>query len=167
VTIDRKTASTAEIDVDQLYDLIEELATMHLLNYHFGDDIRLIGCKAIPPSLNPGDELRVALYWRAEAKPEQDYTVFVHVLNSDGELVAQHDSMPQDGTWPTTQWPAGSLIIDTHVVPLPADLLPGTYHVKVGLYTWQTGERLPLYRSNGEEFPESALVFDQTLEVVR
>jgi hypothetical protein len=167
VTRDGRAASTAEIDVDQLYGLLEELAAMHLLSYRFDDDIRLIGYNVMTPSLNPGDELRLALYWRTEDKPERDYTVFVHILNSDGELVAQHDSMPQNDAWPTTQWLAGSLVGDTHVVPLPADLPPGTYHVQVGLYTWQTGERLPMYRPDGEELPGSALTLDQTLEVVR
>ncbi len=74
-----------------------------------------------------------------------DYTVFVHLLAPDGRLVAQHDGEPWDGEpLPTSSWQPGEQLRDRHVVLLPTDLAPGTYHIQVGVYAWQTGERLPM-----------------------
>jgi hypothetical protein len=165
VTINGEAIRATELDVDELYSRIEELATIRPLDYRFGPAIRLLDYNLATPSLNPGGELHLVLYWQADAKLEQNYTVFVHILNATGELVAQYDTMPRDDAFPTTHWTVGPLIDDVHIVSLPADIPAGTYQVEIGLYTWQTGERLPLYWSNGEEISGSALILDQTLEV--
>jgi len=165
VTIDGKAVATTELDVAELYAQMEGLARMQFLDYRLGSAIRLVGYELATPNLDPGDELRLALHWQADARPEAEYTVFVHVLNDVGELVAQRDSMPQDDTLPTIHWPVGLLIDDVHLIPLPPDTPPGEYHVVIGMYTWQTGERLPVYRPNGEEIPNGAIMFDQTFEV--
>jgi hypothetical protein len=117
------------------------------------------------PQVSPGDDLRLVLYWQAHARPERDYTVFVHVLDAAGELVAQRDNMPVDNTFPTTRWPVGPSIDDVHLVPLPPDMPAGEYRVMIGMYVWQTGERLPIHRPDGEEVPDGGLVLDHTLEV--
>jgi hypothetical protein len=165
VTIDGKAVATTDLDVAELYAQMEGLARMQFLDYRLGSAIRLVGYELATPNLNPGDELRLALHWQADARPEAEYTVFVHVLNDAGELVAQRDSMPQDDTLPTIHWPVGLLIDDVHLVSLPPDTPPGEYHVVIGMYTWQTGERLPVHRPNGEEIPNGAIMFDQTFEV--
>ncbi len=46
------------------------------------------------------------------------------------------------GTYPTGAWRAGDRMADGAVLALPASLPPGTYSVWLGVYTWQTGERL-------------------------
>jgi hypothetical protein len=73
-----------------------------------------------------------------------DYTVFVHVRDVDGATVAQQDSQPLDGDYPTSQWRVNETVIDAHSAELPADLPPGQYHVWVGMYQMETMERLPV-----------------------
>ena len=165
VTIDGEDATTAELDVDELYRRLEALAAIRPLNYQFGPAIRLLDYELVTPQVGPGDELRLMLYWQADARPEEDYTVFVHVLDAAGGLVAQRDNMPRDNDFPTTRWPVGPLIDDVHVVPLPSDVPAGEYRVGIGMYVWQTGERLPVHRPGGEGIPDGAVVLDQTLEV--
>jgi hypothetical protein len=92
----------------------------------------------------PGETLQVALRWQArESRPEPAYTVFVHLTDDQGRLVAQHDGPPQDGAYPTSIWSAGDEIGDVHAIPLPASLPAATYQVRVGLYEPATGRRLP------------------------
>jgi hypothetical protein len=97
-----------------------------------------------------GDALAVTLYWRALAAMPQDYTVFVHLLDSTGQMVAQHDDGPWwDAPIPTSTWQPGELLLDQHTLALPPNLPPGNYRVQVGVYYWQTLERLPLLE-NGQ-----------------
>lgn len=99
---------------------------------------------------HPGAELHLTLYWRADAPMATDYTVFVHVLDAAGSIVAQADAPPQAGRYPTHWWDRGEVLADQHAVPLPADLRPGEYRVRLGLYDPTTGERLPLAGMPGD-----------------
>ena len=59
----------------------------------------------------------------------------------------------------------GPLIDDVHLVSLPPDMPAGEYRVVIGMYVWQTDERLSIHRPDGERLPDGALILDQTLEV--
>ena len=76
--------------------------------------------------------------------PETDYTVFVHLLDAAGNSVAQADSQPQAGAYPTSFWDAGEVVGDAHVIELPATLAPGEYEIEIGWYVLSTGARLPV-----------------------
>ena len=71
----------------------------------------------------------------------RDYTVFVHILGPDGQLIAQHDGTPATGTRSTTSWLAGEVILDKHPFHLPADLPPGQGILVTGIYDSETLER--------------------------
>jgi hypothetical protein len=81
-----------------------------------------------------GESLTVTLYWQADTPPARDYQVFVHLLDARGEIVAQRDTTPVDGRYPTSQWRTGVPIADTHTLDL-AGLPTGDYRLTVGLYT--------------------------------
>ncbi len=85
---------------------------------------------------------RVDLWWSADTPLETDYTTSVFLLDESGQLVAQHDSFPQNGARPTTSWMPGEVIYDPHLLA-PADLPPGRYTVAVQVYTWQDGVKVP------------------------
>jgi uncharacterized membrane protein len=92
-----------------------------------------------------GRDLEVTLYWRALAPMDRDYTVFVHLVGPDGQIVAQHDGQPWwEVSLPTSTWGLGEELRDRHRLNLAPDLAPGTYSLQVGAYYWETLERLPL-----------------------
>ena len=107
------------------------------LSARFGSAIELRGYER----QQSGDTLQVTLYWAALGQPSEDDTVFVHILDSNGKLVGQHDSPPRLGRYPTHLWAAGETLTDVHPVSL-AGLPPGTYRVVAGLYNPKTGVRL-------------------------
>ncbi len=99
--------------------------------------------------------LLATLYWQATGNVSNDYTVFVHVLSPDGELIAQHDSPP---LLPTSLWVAGNPVVDVHPVTLPADLPSTDYEIRVGLYHWPDLERVPIVDANGLDSSNDTLL---------
>jgi mannosyltransferase len=98
---------------------------------------------------------RVRLMWYAPQTPDADYAVFVHVLH-DGTRIAQHDSDPTGGLYPTSQWRPGDMIIDDHVVAGAWDAQSD--QVMVGLYRRDTGQRLPVLDAGGSVLGDSVQV---------
>lgn len=100
----------------------------------FGDHITLERFALSSDSVAPGDVLQVRLDWRTRASLDERYKVFVQLLNSDGALVAQHDSEPGGGFALTTTWQPGAVIPDQHGLLIPDDLSPAHYTLIIGLY---------------------------------
>jgi hypothetical protein len=114
------------------------------LNHRLGDQIALIGYNLDRSVVKPGESIRLRLYWKALRRPETDYTVFTQVRTADNQIVAQKDSPPQSGAYPTSFWDADEVVIDDRVIEIPANAPPGKYPVKVGMYLPPDGSRLPI-----------------------
>jgi len=100
----------------------------------FENGLQLDRARISNTELKPGDPLCLELQWSTNASLPTDYTVFVHVLDQNGQLVAQSDLQPSGGYAPTGGWPLGQPITDRHGVVLPPNLAPGTYQIVIGLY---------------------------------
>jgi len=86
--------------------------------------------------------LELTLVWSAQDNASWPYTVFTHLLDSDGNIVAQQDNWPVQGQWPPSCWPAGSVVVDPIRIALPEGLPAGEYQLVVGLYNATTNTRL-------------------------
>ena len=86
----------------------------------------------------------VALTWRAESVMGKDYTIFVHLLDAQNQMLAQSDGQPVAGLYPTHAWDPGEIIYDVHRVTMNADVLARLDHIAIGLYTLDDGKRLPI-----------------------
>ncbi len=95
--------------------------------------------------------LNVWLRWEADQTPVSDYTVFAHVLDSNGMLVAQHDGIPAAGYAPTSSWGKGQTVDDQRSIDL-STLADGPYTVLVGLYNPADGQRLLLTDNTTDAF---------------
>jgi hypothetical protein len=71
----------------------------------------------------------------------EDYSVFVHFLDTDRELMWTDDHSPPT---PVRQWKPGATIEYTRTMFVPKFPYVGETTVEVGLYSPRTGERLPL-----------------------
>ena len=118
------------------------------------DSILLLGYDLNTERVSPGSTLELTLYWRCLKPVEADYTVFTHALDESGMVRAQQDSPPINGTHPTSRWAPGEIIQDRYELTFAPDSPEGQYHIEVGMYGGQTGERLPVYAESGEELPD-------------
>ncbi len=109
----------------------------------FGERIALVGY-GFGKTVAPGSSWPLRLYWRALEKVNEDYTVFVHLVNSGGVTVAQQDNPPRRGAFPTLFWDAGDIIPDDYALGIPPDTPMGEYAVQIGMYRPGDSTRLPV-----------------------
>jgi hypothetical protein len=120
----------------------------------FDGGVELLDVKVTPVDLDNiarEDEdggIRVRLRWRATAPLRDDYAVFLHVLR-DGERIAQADSQPAGGHYPTTVWRPGDVVNDDHRVAEIALPIPGRDVLRFGLWLPESGEVLHLLDEAG------------------
>ena len=103
--------------------------------------IHLVGYDLNTTQVPPGGDLVIRHYWRADSPTAAPKRVFNHLLDSQGELVAQVDYIPLfDERRDTTTWddPDEILLRRPFVLTLPADLAPGRYSLTSG-FNAETG----------------------------
>jgi hypothetical protein len=123
-----------------------------------GDRVRLLGHDLASKEAQAGGAIGVTLYWQCVEEMDTSYTVFVHVLDSDGKMLGQWDSIPQRGGLPTTTWVAGEVVADVYEVPVTREARPGSYTLVVGMYDGGTGERLAATGADGDRLPHDRIV---------
>ena len=122
----------------------------HPMAVTFGGEIRLLGYDVEQAK----DRLHLTLYWQALTAPRGDYTRFVHLFDpAKGTLVAQNDSPPRGGKYPTSWWVAEEVVTETVTLPLEG-VPPGAYRLAVGLYD-ATVTRLPAVGPDGQPVPDN------------
>ncbi len=121
----------------------QELLPGEGLDVNFGDAVRLRGWRLNEERLHPGTPLTLTLAWEATVELNDQYVVFLHLLSSDGVLVAQLDAPLVENLSPSA-WPPGTTFSYPATIELPGELPPGDYHLLVGVYLWPSLERLPV-----------------------
>ncbi len=97
-----------------------------------------------------GQPLPLTLTWNSLEPVPRPWTVFVHLVDDSEQIVAESNSQPHNGTLPFPLWTPGDWMADTHTIPLPAELAPGPYELRVGLYRPDKGgERQRVWAEDG------------------
>lgn len=116
----------------EVYEVLPE--PQHELHASFGEDIALRGY-----DLSETDgALQLTLHWATTGAPP-DVSLFVHLIDADGQRQAQAD-LPAL----TAGWDGGRHYHTRLTIDLPANLPAGGYQLAVGLYNPQSFARLPL-----------------------
>ncbi len=137
---DTTVASLGQITVKNRVRVMAPPLVENPLEATFDRKIKLLGYELTRDVTTRG--VRVTLYWKAVAQVDALYTVFVHVLDGKGDIIATGDAMPGNGDFPTTGWIENEFITDAHGLTLPPDLPAGGYPIEIGLYDPTTGVRL-------------------------
>jgi 4-amino-4-deoxy-L-arabinose transferase-like glycosyltransferase len=122
---------------------------------------RITGYAIEPASVAQGDSANVYIAWEALQPFSENASVFVQLWDmtnpTQPRVVSQVDTYPWLGYGPTRRWAIGQAIIDRYPVKIPAELPTGWRGlVVVGLYAYQTGQRLPLANATGQRLPFDA-----------
>ena len=102
-----------------------------------------------PPSLT--------LHWHMQKTVNEDYTLFIHLIDEQGTLVGQIDGQPFNGNYPTSWWQKGERIIDLY--PLPS-MPKGKYQIMIGWYRLADGMRLPVVSGIGNVVRHNAVLIE-------
>lgn len=116
------------------------------------------GTGADLPELNPAActdqagpcRLHFDFYWQGLSEMDRPYWVFLHLVDNEGRIVAQHDRVPgRRAKQPTTAWLPGEVVLDPVDLSLPPDLPPGRYTLRLGMYLPPAGPRLLVLDDQG------------------
>lgn len=105
-------------------------------SFTFEDIITLQGYEL--PQPRQDETLKLFTTWRVEAQLPWDLAIFVHLLDEEGQIVAQHDGL--DAAAITLR--PGDVILQRHLLPLPVDRSSGAHTLQAGLYTRGDERRL-------------------------
>jgi hypothetical protein len=117
-------------------------STVQTMSTNFGGMAQLIGYDV----QQMDRQLTIDWYWQRANPIDQPYVVFNHLIDAQGQIVAQQDDRPQAGQPLMTCWQPNETYLDRHVVELPTDLPAGVYWLQMGLYNAVSGQRV---RVNG------------------
>jgi serine/threonine-protein kinase len=89
-----------------------------------------------------GDAITLRLRWLPRRGTDVRYSVFVHLIGPDGNLISQRDEEP---AVPTSEWVPNRISIDQHAVTVPEAAGAGVHELRVGMYPpGEPASRLPV-----------------------
>lgn len=123
------------------------------VTYHLGESLR-INRVSVPTSARVGDTVSIGVEWEADQLLTDDYLAFFHLVDANRELVAQSDGPMLGSDWPSSAMIAGMPFGATRGLAIPADLPPGEYLLRMGLYTYPSLDRLVVSDELGAVLPD-------------
>ncbi|MBN1562539.1 MAG: glycosyltransferase family 39 protein, partial [Anaerolineae bacterium] len=109
-----------------------------------------------------GQRIALSLYWRptGQAPAARDYSLYIHLLDENDEIIAQWDDVPLQGFYSTRFWRPGESLLDYRLLQMPEKVTRGPAKLKIGFYNSATGERLPV-TVNGEIIGDGIVIEDR------
>ncbi|MBI3242832.1 MAG: glycosyltransferase family 39 protein [Chloroflexi bacterium] len=136
-----------------------------LASANFEGAAEIVGYRVSADKVQPGDGVGVTVYWRPLSQTTAPLQVFVHLVNSEGIIVAQRDTYPGLGKAITTTWRVGQILADTYRVFIPdTAYAPETLTVRVGL--WNPDENRPLIANDSDTLEVGALALQSRVGTV-
>jgi len=118
----------------------------------------LVGYAA--PRFLQGNELPLTLYWRTDKPIADDLAMYVHVYDTQGNLLGQWDAFPGNGLAPTRLWQPNEILADAYRIPVKN---PPTYppvgRIEVGLTRQDAMRPLAARDPQGNEITPSLTQF--------
>ena len=116
--------------------------------------MRLVGYDLAVAAAPAGARLSLALHWLGLARMDQAYTIFVHLVDGEGNLVAQADAPPMDGHYDTLYWWPGDCVRSLSTLEVPASALAEPLTLRLGIYLPDSGVRVMPAGTNGRDYIE-------------
>lgn len=124
--------------------------TARRVDLTFGKRIRVLAVEIPQVTTHPGDWVDVTLYLTRVGELPVDYTLFIHLLGREREVVGSLDTFTGWGTYPTQLWQEGEVIVDHYRVQVdPGARVPTLMRVDIGFYNYWDKRELPRLTSDG------------------
>lgn len=110
------------------------------VDFTYDDTLRLIGYHLPVDTIRPAEQLPLTLYWQLLKPTDLNYSIFIHLVTPHREKVAQMDTYPGNGHWPTTLLQPGDIVADHYQIPIPLtaefDHAPTKLLILAGIYDY-------------------------------
>jgi hypothetical protein len=137
-----------EVRANLLTEPPAELKTA--LGAKFDGKVELLGVVAEPATWEAGEEVKITWYWRALARMDRNYQIFVHLDHRGAQASRQGmDHHPVRELYQTSRWEPGQIIRDIQTVTLRADFPGGEAELWAGLWDPGANQRLELAPAPG------------------
>lgn len=120
------------------------------LPVQFDEGVSLLGYTLAQSWAGAGEAINFTLLWQAREPMRDSFKVFTHLIDTTDIIWGQKDNLPVKNRRPTDSWLPGELIVDNYTIPVDPTVPPGRYILEVGMYSPDTGERLPVLGPNGQ-----------------
>jgi 4-amino-4-deoxy-L-arabinose transferase-like glycosyltransferase len=101
----------------------------------FNSLVTLRGYHMHNDTVRPGEAIDLDLYWEVTGQPPGDYLLFVHLLDDNGLMIAQRDTHPGLGNFPTRNWQPGDRFVESVRLVVPETAYtPDMGRLSVGYY---------------------------------
>ncbi len=90
-----------------------------------------------PFPIRAGQTIEVETWWQVNSLPERPLSIMMHLAEPGGAPIAVGDGLGV----PIESWKVGDVIVQRHLLTLPADTPPGEYIPTTGVYWLDTMER--------------------------
>jgi hypothetical protein len=124
---------------------------------NWGNQVALVGYNLDTRVIRPGEAVSVTLYWQALAPMNQDYAVFVHLVDGSGQVMASNDGMPYAQPKRTSRWQPGQVMQEVRALELPQALPAGLYGIELGVFS-EASDRLLIIAPDGNPVGERKLL---------
>ena len=108
------------------------------VDFVYDDAMRLRGYTLPTGAVRPAESLPLTLYWEILRPTELDYSIFVHLLGRQRQVIGQIDTYPGSGHWPTSMLAPGNILADSYLVPIKPeaefDHAPARLLIAAGIY---------------------------------
>jgi len=118
---------------------VEHLTIQQPLSADFGS-LRLLGFERHRASVRQGAVLYLGLFWQALG-PLSDLNVSLNLdpVGGGGQLLLWEER-PVQGTYPTNEWPAGTVLLDRYGLTVPHDAPVGEYALTLAAVDREGGQ---------------------------
>jgi len=154
-------------NVDE-YHLVEEWRDSHghfrrlyslpyqEVSYRVGDSLEVIGI-SLPQQMASPEQIVVGVRLVATNPMPDNYGIFIHIMDSAGNLVAQSDSPILGANFTTSTILPGYSSGVSRVLEVPAGLPPGEYVVTFGAYRYPSIERLAAFDADSQPLLDNVI----------
>lgn len=127
-------------------------------DFKLGQILKLKGYDLSVDVLEGRSTIRLSLYWQPLTLIREDYTVFIHVLGDDGQILGQIDSQPLHGKYPTSHWNMDDTVQDEYEISFTQKISIKDCQIAVGMYLPITGKRLPIMMPDGRRLSNDQIL---------
>ncbi len=122
------------------------------------EGIELMNMELGTSRIQPGEIIPLSLSWRISHTTADNDGIFVHLIDTKEEVVANADVLPVLNAYPTYLWKPGEIVPTHHQIKVPARTQPGKYTVEIGMVNGMNQDRLDVLDAQGKPVDSRVIV---------